>query len=347
MTISDTFYQQLPAEGFDSQKRELEKKLLVSVVIPVLNEEKNLADCLSSVEWADQVFVVDSHSSDRTVSIAEEYGATVVQFNHRPGGLRKKNWSLKHLPFRNEWIFLLDADERVTPSLQAEIVELMRQGPRHQGYYVNRKQIFLGTWLRHGGNYPSWNLRLLRRGAGRYEQLDTEELESAGNVEIHEHMVVEGTTGYLHEPLLHMDFKDLHQFIDRHNRYSTWDAKMRSLLRSGSGFSNSIHGRLFGSPVERKRFLKRLLVHLPCRPLLRFLYMYVLRAGFLDGRAGLIYALFKAVQEFHINCKQYEASLLASSQLNKRPASKLEKPCAPDSPRLVSQHGADRNELVG
>jgi glycosyltransferase involved in cell wall biosynthesis len=282
------------------------EKLPVSVIIPVLNEEKNLPDCLASVAWADEVFVVDSRSTDRTCPLAEELGARVVQFQFQAGGPRKKNWSLDNLPLRNDWVLLLDADERITPELQAEIAAIFAAGPQHAGYYLNRKQIFLGRWLRHGGNYPSWNLRLLRRNAGRYERLDTEELASAGDVEVHEHVVLEGSAGYLREPMLHLDFKDLQQFIDRHNRYSTWDAKLRQNILDGKDMSHSIPARFFGGPVERKRWLKRLWVRLPFRPALRFLYMYVFRLGFLDGTPGFIYTAFKGVQEFHINCKMIE-----------------------------------------
>ncbi len=282
-------------------------RLPISVVIPVLNEEKNLPDCLASVAWADEVFVVDSQSSDDTSRVAGELGARLVQFHFEPGGPRKKNWSLDSLPFRNEWVLILDADERITPELQAEIEREFSAEPQHDGYYLNRKHVFLGKWLRHGGNFPSWNLRLLRKDAGRYERLATEDLGSAGDVEVHEHIVLNGSVGYLREPMLHLDFKDLHQFIDRHNRYSTWDARMRQHLREGNEFSSAIPARLFGAPVERKRFLKRIWIRLPGKPLLRFFYMYFLRAGFLDGRAGFIYCVFKAIQEFHIGCKMYES----------------------------------------
>jgi glycosyltransferase involved in cell wall biosynthesis len=282
----------------------------VSVIVPVLNEERNLAECLRSVAWADEVFVVDSHSKDRTPELARELGANIVQFDYSPGGPRKKNWSLDNLPLRNEWVLLLDADERITPELFAEIEKEFAAGPKHDGYYLNRKQIFLGKWLRHGGNYPSWNLRLLKRNAGRYERLNTEDLQSAGDVEVHEHIILaQGSACYLQEPMLHLDYKGLHEFIDRHNRYSTWDAKMRAHLLAGDDVSSSIPARLLGAPVERKRWLKRLWVRLPCRPLLRFLYMYVVRLGFLDGRAGFVYAILKAVQEFHISAKIYEAQL--------------------------------------
>ena len=241
--------------------------LPISVVIPVLNEEANIAACLESVRFADEVFVVDSGSTDCTAEIAESYGAKVIQFRFQPGGPRKKNWALENLPFRNDWVLLLDADERVTPELEAEIWQEFRQGPRYDGYYLNRKLIFMGRWLRHGGNYPSWNLRLFRHRLGRYEKLETEELDSAGDVEVHEHVVLNGRAGYLRAPLLHLDYKDISRWIARHNNYSTWDAKMRLRLLQGEEFSQSIRPRLFGDPVERKRWLKKLWVRLPCRPL--------------------------------------------------------------------------------
>ena len=289
-------------------------KLPISVVIPVLNEEANLPDCLASVRFADEVFVVDSGSTDRSADIAESLGAKVVQFRFQPGGPRKKNWALENLAFRNEWVLLLDADERITPELELEIRREFTSGPRFDGYYLNRKLIFLGRWLRHGGNYPSWNLRLFRHKLGRYERLDTEDLESAGDVEVHEHVVLNGNAGFLREPMLHLDYKDLHRFIARHNNYSTWDAKMRLHLLQGGRFSQSIQPRLFGTPVERKRWLKRLWVRLPGKPFLRFFYIYVLRLGFLDGYPGFVYAVFKAIQEFHIAAKMWEMQRNATWQ---------------------------------
>lgn len=299
-------------------------KLPVSVIVPVLNEELNLPACLKSVQWADEIFVVDSGSHDATCQVAKQFGAKPVQFEYAAGGPRKKNWSLDTLPLRNEWVLLIDADERITPELEQEIRQLFANGPTADGYYLNRMHLFLGRWLKHGGNYPSWNMRLLKRNAGRYERLGTEELGSAGDVEVHEHILLAGTAGYLQAPMLHEDYKDLQQFIDRHNRYSTWDARMRTILAQGGKGIDSIEPRFFGTPVERKRFLKRIWIHLPAKPLLRFLYMYVLKAGFLDGRAGFIYSCFKAVQEFHISTKMYEASLRASEPIST--------PAAPPAP---------------
>lgn len=299
-------------------------KLPVSVIVPVLNEELNLPACLASVDWADEVFVVDSGSKDRTCDLAEDAGAKVVEFNYVPGGPRKKNWSLDELPISNDWVLLIDADERITLELRREIEALFANGqPPLRGYYLNRQHLFLGRFLRHGGNFPSWNMRLLHRDAGRYERLGTEELGSAGDVEVHEHILLDGPAGYLKAPMLHEDFKDLHSFIDRHNRYSTWDARMRQRLLDGDKKVDAIEPRLFGTPVERKRWLKRLWVRLPFRPFLRFMYMYIVRAGFLDGKAGFVYSAFKAVQEFHISCKMYEHKLRAArSSQNAVPSSR-------------------------
>lgn len=303
--MSESIVAQKPNSAEEPNRLEPDA-LPISVIVPVLNEEQNIAACLASVRFADEVFVVDSGSTDRTAAIAESMGAKVVQFRFVPGGPRKKNWALENLPFRNEWVLLLDADERVTPELEQEIRQEFAQGPRFDGYYLNRKLIFMGRWLRFGGNYPSWNLRLFRHELGRYEKLDTEELESAGDVEVHEHVVLQGKAGYLREPLLHLDYKDLSRWIARHNNYSTWDAKLRLNLLQGKELSHSIPARLFGNPVERKRWLKKLWVRLPCRPFLRFIYMYIIRLGFFDGKPGFIYAVLKAIQEFHINAKMWE-----------------------------------------
>lgn len=281
-------------------------KLPISVIIPVLNEEQNIAACLESVRFADEVFVVDSGSTDRTAAIAESLGAKVVQFRFVPGGPRKKNWALENLPFRNEWVLILDADERITPELEREIRQEFKKGPSFDGYYFRWKLIFMGRWLKYGGNYSGQCLRLFRHKLGRYERLNTEHLQSAGDVEVHEHVVLQGRVGYLREPFLHHDYKDLSRWIAKHNNYSTWEAKMRLDLLLGKEYSESIRARLFGNPVERKRWLKKLWVRLPCRPLLRFIYMYIIRLGFLDGKPGFIYAVLKAIHEFHINAKMWE-----------------------------------------
>ena len=272
----------------------------VSVLVPVKNEEANIAACLDSLRWADEIFVVDSQSTDATAGLAEAVGATVVQFHYESGD-KKKNWSLANLPFRNDWVLIVDADERVPPELAEEIRAAVTRPGGPDGFYLNRKLIFLGRWIRHAGWYPSWNLRLFRHRLGRYERFAVDG-GSAGDNEVHEHVVLQGQAGYLSHDLLHHDCKSLFHFIERHNRYSDWDAAMYLELRRQPLFSpDPLHG-----PTRRKRLLKRLWVRLPFRPLLRFLYMYVLRAGFLDGAAGLHFCLLMSAHEYHISLKMRE-----------------------------------------
>jgi len=273
----------------------------VSVLIPVKNEEANLPACLESVRWAEEVFVVDSQSTDGTTRVAEAAGAVVVQFHYQPGGPKKKNWSLANLPFGNEWVLIVDADERVPPELAAEIRQSAGRATGPDGYYLNRRLIFLGRWIRHCGWYPSWNLRLFRHRLGRYETVDVDAPHTGDN-EVHEHVVLQGQAGYLRHDLLHHDYKSLFHYIERHNRYSDWDSAVYlNLRRQPVGQPDPLHG-----PLRRKRLLKRVWVRLPFRPLLRFLYMYIVRAGFLDGAAGWHFCLLASIHEYHISVKMRE-----------------------------------------
>ncbi|MEY3284391.1 MAG: hypothetical protein RIR86_2404 [Acidobacteriota bacterium] len=282
------------------------ERIPLSVIVPVKNEELNLSACLASVSFADEIWVVDSGSTDGTGAIARQAGAEVVQFTYAGGFPRKKNWALANLPFKNEWILLIDADERVTPELEAEIRDVIATERGVDGYYINRKLIFLGRWIRHCGWYPSWNLRLFKHRLGRYERLETDAVENAGDVEVHEHVVLDGRAEYLRHDLLHEDFKSVYHFIERHNRYSNWEAKVYHNFAHGIEGRARIGASLFGSPLERKRFIKRLWARLPFRPLLRFVWMYVIKAGFLDGRPGLIFCTLMTMHEAVISAKIYE-----------------------------------------
>lgn len=288
----------------------MSNKLPISVIVPAKNEERNLAACLQSVAWADEVWVVDSRSSDQTAAIAQRCGAQIAQFAYAGGFPKKKNWALANLPFKHEWILLIDADERVTPELEAELRKLWQQGDKADGYYVNRRLIFLGRWIKHCGWYPSWNLRLFKHRLGRYEKLEAEDVENAGDVEVHEHVVLEGRADYLQNDLRHEDFKSVYHFVERHNRYSNWDARVYHNLARGLANDGSIGASLFGQPVERKRFIKRFWARLPFKPLLRFIWMYFIKRGFLDGRPGLIFCTLMTMHEAVISAKIYEQELL-------------------------------------
>lgn len=280
-------------------------KIPVSVLIPAKNEEENLPACLASVARASEVFVVDSHSSDRSVAIAEQHGATVVQFDFNGRWPKKKNWSLENLPFQNEWVLIVDCDERITPELWDEIAAVI-ENPEYNGYYLNRRVFFLGQWIRHGGKYPDWNLRLFRHAQGRYENLNTEAIRNTGDNEVHEHVVLSGKVGYLKQDMLHIDFRDIYHWLERHNRYSNWEARVYYNLLNGMGENGTIGANLFGDSVQRKRFLKKIWVRLPFKPLLRFILFYFIRLGFLDGKAGYTYGRLLSQYEYQIGVKLHE-----------------------------------------
>lgn len=271
----------------------------LSVVVPIKNEAENLARCLDSVRWADEIFVVDSGSTDNSAEIAKQHGATVVQFEFNGTWPKKKNWALQSLPFRNEWVLILDADEVLPPEAGPEMAEVIALPGNIVGYWINRRFFFLGRWLRHS-YYPNWNLRLFRHALGRYERLTEAETKSGDN-EVHEHVIVQGPTARLRCEMDHYAFPSVEVFVEKHNRYSNWEARVAVdglLPQSADGLS---HRR-----VERRRRLKLLSQRLPFRPLLRFLYIFVWQKGFLDGRDGYYFARLHATYEFLSVVKTYE-----------------------------------------
>lgn len=271
----------------------------VSIVIPIRNEALNLPRCLACVQWADEIFVVDSQSTDGSIAIAEERGAQVVQFRFNGTWPKKKNWALENLAFRNEWIFILDADEVLPPEAEQEFAKAIAEAGEIAGYWINRHFMFMGRWLRHS-YYPNWNLRLFRHAAGRYEKL-TEMNTQSGDNEVHEHVVVNGPTGRLRCEMDHYAFPTVEVFVEKHNRYSNWEARV-SAERQLAGSD----ARIGSATVGRRRKLKLLSQRLPFRPLLRFLYIYVWQKGFLDGREGYYFARLHAVYEFLSVAKTYE-----------------------------------------
>lgn len=261
----------------------------VSVIVPIKNEAGNLPRCLTSIAWADEIFVVDSQSGDGSQAIAQDFGARVVQFEFSGTWPKKKNWALENLPFRNEWVFILDADEVLPPAAEAEFRSAIAQAGETVGYWVNRRFMFMGRWLRHA-YYPNWNLRLFRHSLGRYEKL-TDVATASGDNEVHEHVVVDGPTGRLRCEMDHYAFPSVEVFVEKHNRYSNWEAHVAAAKESGVN-------ELQSARVAQRRRLKRLSKRLPFRPLLRFLYVYLWQRGFLDGREGYYFARLHAFYEF-------------------------------------------------
>ncbi len=260
------------------------KRVPVSVLIPIRNEAANLPRCLSSISWAAEIFVVDSQSSDDSVRIAESHGAKVVQFLFNGIWPKKKNWALENLPFSHEWVFILDADEVLLPEAEEEVRQIIEDKDEAiVGYWINRRFMFMGKWLRHA-YYPNWNLRLFKHGHGRYEKLTDVATESGDN-EVHEHVIVDGPTACLRVEMDHYAFPSVETFVEKHNRYSNWEAcvALEGFVKgSASGIQN---GR-----VGSRRMLKRLSHLVPFRPLLRFLYVYCWQLGMLDGVEGYYFA---------------------------------------------------------
>ncbi len=263
----------------------------VSILIPIKNEAANLPRCLGCVRWADEIFVIDSQSMDGSREIAEQHGARVVQFSFNGTWPKKKNWALENLPFRNEWVFILDADEVLPDGAAAEFADAIAHAGETAGYWINRRFMFMGRWLKHA-YYPNWNLRLFRHSLGRYEKL-TEAATDSGDNEVHEHVIVQGPTARLRTEMDHYAFPSVEVFVEKHNRYSNWEARVAAdeRLKQSSG-------KLRSEMVDRRRKLKLLSHRLPFRPLLRFLYIYVWQKGFLDGREGYYFARLHAMYEF-------------------------------------------------
>jgi glycosyltransferase involved in cell wall biosynthesis len=284
-------------------------KVPVSILIPARNEEGNLPACLASCSFAAEIVVVDSGSTDATRAIAEALGATVVDFVWDRSFPKKKNWALANIPWRHDWVFILDADERITPELAAEITAVVSAPPSSAapvGYYVNRRFWFIDGWLLHCGYYPSWNLRLFRHALGRYERLVGESDTRSGDNEVHEHVELQGPSAHLRGEMEHHAFPDISTWVEKHNRYSNWEAAQQ-LTATGPGAR-------IESGLALKRRLRRLAWRLPLRPALRFFYHYVLRRGFLDGYRGLVFCRLMAFYEFLNAAKAREIRLARAAR---------------------------------
>jgi glycosyltransferase involved in cell wall biosynthesis len=232
--------------------------LSLSVVIITLNEEANLSRTLESVKWADEIVVLDSGSTDRTREIAQSFHAKFLVEPWK-GFAAQKNSALQKAT--GDWILSLDADEEVEPPLAQEIRELLNENPAGAGFWIPRKNFFLGRWMRHGGFYPDPKLRLFRRGAGAFEDRL-----------VHEDVRVQGATGKLRNHLLHHAYPTLESYLEHMNRYSSLGAQM-AVSRRKARFS---------------------LIDIVVRPQLTFFYNYFLRGGFLDGREGLLQHVYHA-----------------------------------------------------
>jgi glycosyltransferase involved in cell wall biosynthesis len=279
-------------------------KARVSVLVPVKDEAENLRRCLPALAWADEVFVVDSQSTDATARVAAEHGARVVQFRFNGTYPKKKNWALDHLPFRNEWVLIVDADEVVVPELAEEIAR-RTSDDEADGFYLNMKYYFLGRRIRHCGYAECWNLRLFKHRLGRYERMPVPHGAATGDNEAHEHVILRGRALRLRHELDHHAYPTISAWVEKHNRYASWEAAMYERFRTELAPAGIGAGKRF------KRRLKKVYLRLPLRPLIRFFYAYVLRLGFLDGMPGLVFCMLLAFYDFLSWAKVYERRVAA------------------------------------
>src|ERR1700746_2314989 len=198
--------------------------LPVSVSVPERHEARSLPRCLEALRGFAEVFVIDSQSADATVEVARNHGAQVVQFYYHGGWPKKRQWAIDTLSLASEWILLLDADEAITPELESEVRQAI-QSPDCVGYYISLQQFFLGRQLKHSGA-SLWKLALFRRGRGHFECRLRDQDASMADMEVHEHVVVDGSTARLRNPVIHHNVESLSRYIQKHDEYSNWEARV-------------------------------------------------------------------------------------------------------------------------
>jgi glycosyltransferase involved in cell wall biosynthesis len=265
---------------------------MFSIVILTKNEEANLPSCLAAVKWCDDVVVLDSFSTDRTMEIARAAGVRVFQraFDDFAG---QRNYALDSIEFKHPWLFHLDADEHFTNELREEC-ERVAAADQHSGFMVPSKLMFMGRWLKHAGMYPTYQMRFLKRGEVRFQQHGHGQREAE----------VKRGLGTLREPYLHYNFsKGMADWLEKHERYSTQEAEQA--VRAGNT-AVSFAGLFTGDGVSRRRTAKAISYRLPFRPALRFFYNYILRLGLLDGVAGYHYCRLLARYEAMTSRKMRE-----------------------------------------
>ena len=273
-------------------------KLPISAIILTYNEEKNIQVCLDSVkDFVQDIFIVDSFSTDQTLSIGKQYTDKIFQHEFENYG-RQRNWALDNLPIKTEWILNLDADHRVSKNLKNELIELFSNQVDDEinGFLTSRKTFFLGSWIRHGGHYPVYHAVLFKRDKGRCEELLYDQ-----------HFVVNGKLKTINGDIEDIVTDSLSNFILKHNRWASLEAA-ESLLSKDE--NDQINQNYFGNPIEKRRFLKKsIYMKLPIfvRPFMYFFYRYFVRLGFLDGKEGLVFHFLQGLWfRFLVDAKIYE-----------------------------------------
>lgn len=269
-----------------------EAKAPVTAMIFTLNEAIHLPSCLDALAWCDDIVVVDSFSTDSTEAICREHGARFFQ-NRFVGFGTQRNWALENTEPKHSWILILDADERVTPELARELAQIARNAPDSVGAWRVRRRFYMwGRWLRHSSLYPTWVVRFIHRDRVRYVDRGHAETQA-----------VEGEVRDLKHDLIDENLKGIDEWFARQNRYSRKDLEYE-LEQASSPFE--WRDLVCTDPLRRRAALKRLAGHLPARGLAYFLYSYIWRLGFLDGRDGFVFCRMRALYQTELAIKRYD-----------------------------------------
>ena len=269
---------------------------MISVLILTKNEQKDLPECLRSVAWCDDIIVYDSYSTDDTVGVAERFGARVVS-RHFDNWSSHQNWGLRNLPFKHPWVFYIDADERMTPELVKSVQAAAQDPGGCVAFRVQRRDFFQGAWLKHVQAAPFY-MRLFLPEKMRYERL------------VNPLSIADGQVGSVTGFLDHFPFiKGIGNWLERHNSYSTLEARQIMTNRREHADFSFRKAVSASDPDERKFHQKELFYRMPFRAVLKFGFLYVIKRGFLDGRAGLTYALLRGIYEYMIVLKVREMEI--------------------------------------
>jgi len=270
----------------------------LTIAIPVLNEEKNLAGCLQAIgqNFARKIVILDSGSTDLTKEIAVSFGAEVISFNWDGKFPKKRNWFLREHTPQTKWVMFLDADEYVTEKFKSELCKALSKGD-YVGYWLNYSVYFLGKPLR--GGYPLKKLAVFQVGAGEYEKIDEEKWSNL-DMEIHEHPILEGKSGLIRSKIDHRDFQGVAHYVTKHNEYSDWEAERYLKLFEAEKVNNN---------WTWKQKFKYRLIRSPFAGLVYFLGSYVFMGGIIDGARGLTFAILKMSYFTQVYCKIREKEL--------------------------------------
>ncbi|MCC6429066.1 MAG: glycosyltransferase family 2 protein [Phycisphaerales bacterium] len=254
---------------------------LIEVMIPTFNEESQIQEAVENARHVGPVFILDSLSKDKTREFAAQAGAQV--FEHPFENFSKqKNWGLENLPLKGKWVLVMDADERVTPALAEELNRIAADPSALSGYLINQIVIFMGRRIRFGGIFPKRKLMFFRRGQARFEDRT-----------VHEGVVCHGKVGRCHAPMLHVRRETVHEFITKHIKFADLESDQSIRAQLGDGVPERLRPLAARGPGPGDALPK-----IPWRPVMRFLDMFVLKLGFLDGRAGWHLASLMATYEY-------------------------------------------------